>query len=195
MTPELSIIIPLRAGAKPTHTLHSLGLQTYQRFEVVLSQDEHGNANWARNRGFELVSPHSKYLLFCDDDITWHPCALERMVGKLETARHAAYAYCGYRIGERVQCNREFSATVLRRQNFISTMSVIRRERFIGFDETVTRLQDWDMWLGMLSRGDVGVYCGEVLFETYMREGITYSPKSISYQDAVGIIMRKHGIV
>ncbi len=191
--PETSVVIPLRHGADPACTLESLAKQSYRDFEVVLSQDQKDNANWARNQGFSLTRS-TKYILFSDDDITWAPRALEILVEKLEASKHAAYSYCAYRMGDRVQCAQEFSATTLRRRNFISTMSLIRRERFIGFDEGISRLQDWDLWLGMLARGDIGVYCGATLFETYMRDGITYSPRSISYQDAVTIVLKKHGL-
>jgi hypothetical protein len=97
-------------------------------------------------------------------------------------------------MGGRVQCDREFDAAALRRQNYISTMSVIRRDAFPGFDESLRRLQDYDLWLTMLAAGHVGVYCGAEVFSTLVRNGITYAPDAQPYEEALRIVRRKHGL-
>ena len=189
---EISVVIPVREGGSPEITLQSLGRQTFRDFNVVVSWDKAANANSARNRGAELAT--APYLLFSDDDIQWEPDALEHLRNALLTHADASYSYGAYAIGGWIQCHREFDAGRLRRANFISTMSLIRRETFPGFDESIERLQDWDLWLTMLERGSVGVYCGKTIFRTEKGHGISYGSGAPPYDDAVAIVKRKHGL-
>ena len=45
-------------------------------------------------------------------------------------------------------------------------MSLIRRKDFpqSGWDESIKKLQDWDLWLQMLSEGKTGLWIPQVLF-------------------------------
>jgi hypothetical protein len=80
----------------------------------------------------------------------------------------------------------------LRRENYISTMSLIRRTAFPGWDESVLRLQDYDLWLTMSMRGYRGAYVPRVLFAAlYVDKGIT---RTDGYADALRVVHRKHGI-
>lgn len=193
MTPKLSIIIPVREGGSPVTTLRSLAASTFRDFEVIVSWDHGGGACAARNAGFRLAS--APLVLFSDDDITWMPDGIQRLVSALEANPDAAYSYGAYVMHGRVQCDRDFDPKALRRQNYISTMSVIRREAFPGFDEDLRRLQDYDLWLTMLAAGHHGVYAGPgVIFSTKVRNGITYAPDAQPYETALQIVRRKHGI-
>ena len=189
--PLLSVVIPVRQGGNAEITLASLQQQTFQDFQVIQFPDKRGNANWARNRGFELCL--SPCILFSDDDIQWEPDALQVLMAALEQNPNASYAYGAYRCGKRINSGQEFDAKELRRKNYISTMSVIRSEHFSGFDESLQRLQDWDLWLTMLERGHVGVFCGRTIFTTEVRPGITHSSK-ISWHEAERIVRTKHGL-
>lgn len=190
MNPELSVVIPVRAGGNPYVTLASLAKQSYSDFEIIVAQDEWGNANKARNAGYALCGD-SKYVLFSDDDIEWAPDAFDKMVRSLASS-DSAYCYCAYQMGGKVYCDEPWSADALRRRNYISTMSVIRRECFPGWDEDVERLQDWALWLSMLSAGHRGLYCGESLFSTSVRDGITRNGR-VTYEEAYRIVKEKHG--
>lgn len=192
----VSIIIPIRQGGNPEITLTSLSRSDFQDFEIICSWDRAvngtGNANAARNAGFRLSS--APFVLFSDDDINWHPGALARLYRTLEENPGAAYAYGSYSMGGRVFCDRPFDGERLKRGNYISTMSLIRRSVFPGFDESLRRLQDYDLWLTMLGRGHVGVYCGAEIFTTAVRNGITYAPDAQPYAEALAAVHRKHGI-
>jgi len=86
--------------------------------------------------------------------------------------------------------HRDFDANSLHRSNYISTMSLIRTEKFPGFDESLHRFQDWDLWLTMLHNGDTGEFTGECSFKTESRpHGIS---SSVSMKPAVDAIMTKH---
>ena len=59
------------------------------------------------------------------------------------------------------------------------------------FDEEIERLQDWDLWLTMLDEGKSGVYCGEIIFDTERKNGISQNGK-IDLETAINIIKAKH---
>jgi len=69
---------------------------------------------------------------------------------------------------------------------------LIRSDDFPCFDENIRRLQDWDLWLTMLEKGNIGTYCGKRIFVTYVRNGISFGNK-LSYKVAKNIVLRKHG--
>ncbi len=190
---QISVVIPVRAGGNPTVTLESLARQTFRDFEVIIAWDRHGNANWARNRGAELA--RAPLLLFSDDDIRWEPHGVESLYRALEAHPEASYAYGAYAIGDWVQCNRPWNARLLRQRNYISTMSLIRREHFPGFDPAVRRLQDWDLWLTMLAQGRDGFYCEDLIFRTEKGNGITYGRDAVPYRRALDVISRKHRLI
>jgi glycosyltransferase involved in cell wall biosynthesis len=189
--PLLSVVIPVRQSGNAEITLASLQKQTFKDFQIVVSPDKRGNANWARNHGFERCS--SRYVLFSDDDIKWEPDALQVLVEALEPCPRASYSYGAYRCGKRINSGQHFNSQELLRKNYISTMSVIRSEHFPGFDESLQRLQDWDLWLTMLEQGHVGVFCGRTVFSTEVRPGITHNGK-ISWHEAERIVRVKHGL-
>lgn len=187
----ITVVIPCRETENAYVTLRSLAKQTLQPSAIVVVHDEGKGANWARNRGFEMVK--TPYVLFSDNDIAWEPDALANLYSAMQVDGHASYAYGGYTIDGKPHSFREFSAYALQQNNYISTMSLIWAEDFAGFDESLQRLQDWDLWLTMLKRDHVGVYCGHKVFSTKRRAGITFG-SGISWEDARAIVARKHGL-
>lgn len=189
---DITVVIPCRSSEDDSVTQASLKKQSIQGFKVVtvVDKDQKG-ANWARNQGFRKVK--TEYVLFSDNDIDWRPEALEIMLETLESHPDASYAYGAYEIGENIQCNKPFDPERLKQANYISTMSLIRTKDFPGFDETIKRLQDWDLWLTMLEQGKMGVYCGAVLFSTKVRNGITHNGFT-SWEEANTIVKNKHNL-
>lgn len=190
--PIISIVIPVRKGENAYTTLNSLKNQTFKRFKVIIVNDEdEKGANWARNKGMELVD--TNFVLFSDNDITWEPDAIERLYNTLKKNPRASYAYGAYEMDGKMQCNKKFDKAKLRVQNYISTMTLIRTKHFPGFDEKIKRLQDWDLWLTMLEQKRIGVYCGKRIFTTEVRSGITYG-SGMSYDEAYAIVKKKHAL-
>lgn len=187
----ITVVIPCRETENAYVTLRSLAKQTLQPSAIVVVHDEGRGANWARNRGFEMVK--TPYVLFSDNDIAWEPDALLNLFNAMHEDSHASYAYGGYTIDGAPHSFMEFNADRLRQNNYISTMSLIWAEDFPGFDESLQRLQDWDLWLTMLERGKVGTYCGHKIFTTKRRSGITFGD-GISWEEARAIVARKHGL-
>ena len=185
---DLSVIVPIRAGGDPVMTLDSLRDQQVS-MEIILVWDRWDNANKARNHGWGLA--RAPFLLFCDDDIRWKPGALRHMLQTLKD-RPEAYVYGAYCLGDKyIQCNRNWDEKYLFRENYISTMSIIRSECFPGFDPELKRLQDWDLWLTMLQQGHTGVYCDMLVFDTAIRDGITNGGIA-SYREARARLQEKH---
>ena len=202
--------------------LQHASMQTYNCFEIVVADDGSSRADLtatrdivrkacgaygfpismtrnhknrgapsARNLGF--ARSKGAYVLFLDVDCYLRPYALEWYLNVLHANPNAAYAYCNFELGGVPQKFHKFDETALRQRNYISTMSMIRSGAFPGFDETIQRLQDWDLWLTMLRYGMKGVWVGDkVLFETVYRAGGITKGGSIELTPAYQVVKKKH---
>jgi hypothetical protein len=144
-----------------------------------------GNASEKRNQAaWQSKCP---YLFFCDDDIILDAECLSILLDTLKRNRTAGYAYCDYihishpKRGTGIHHSRPFDAAALKQDNYISTMSLILRRVFPGFDETLERFQDWELYLHMLDDGIEGVYAcpGVPLFTAY------YDGNGITQRDGI----------
>jgi glycosyltransferase involved in cell wall biosynthesis len=232
----ISIVIPVYNQAKLiTQTLNSLSQQSYQDFEVIIVNDgstdnlnlvlekylktstatqrffvinqKNLGAPAARNRGFKET--RGEYLLFCDADAVMEKNALELMVQALIDNPSASYVYSSFRWGSKLFKLWPFDAERLRQMPYIHTMSLMRREAFpsTGWDESIKKLQDWDLWLTLLEKGQTGVFINQVLFQ--VKPGGTISswlPKftykllpfikaARKYQTALQIVKQKHNLL
>lgn len=190
--PTISVIIPAYQHARDVVLcLESLFRQTFIDFEIILVNDgstdgteevvkpfldrityiyqENRGGNAARNRGAREAK--GKYLFFCDADLVLKPEVLAKMLKSLKENPEASYVYCSFRYGMKVFRLWSFDADKLRQVNYIHTSSLIRVEHFPGFDESVRRLQDWDLWLTMLEQDHVGVWLPEILFKCIPHKG------------------------
>lgn len=176
-------------------------------FPTVVGPTEiEGNANVRRN--FGARQGEQTYLFFCDDDIILMPGILMKMLGTLLANPSKAYCYCDFIVWNHpcpphnwVHRAADFNAERLRAENYISTMSLMRRDAFEavrsgndlgGFSEEIERLQDWELWIKMLKVGLTGIYLPEIGFTaTYSGNGIT---KKDGYKEAADIVRRKHGL-
>ncbi len=227
MLPLISIIIPVyNQNQELLAALQSIRQQTYKNLEIIVVDDgseipvevvagiklqrqKNQGAPAARNKGFALSK--GDYVIFWDADIVGKPEMLEKMYLALQNNSQAAYAYAKHRFGKKLIPAREFDPVVLKHINYITTTSLIRREDFFRFDESLKRFQDWDLWLTMLEQGKTGVYVSEILFT--IKAGGTMSqwlPKIAykkpwkylpgvrsrveKYEEARAIISKKHGL-
>ena len=117
----------------------------------------------ARNKGFELSK--GEYVIFWDADVIGKPYMLEKMYNSLQEYSGANYAYSNFYLGKKKFFSQIFDSEKLKKQNYITTISLIRRKDFCGFDESLKRFQDWDLWLTLLEKNKNGVWVDDFLFE------------------------------
>lgn len=199
----ISIIIPVYNHSKELgHCLDSILCQSFKDIEVIVVNDgstddvgrvvdrykkrfndlgillsviHQGNmgANHARNRGFSKSI--GDFIIFLDADIKMKDDMLQKMFNKINESPHSSYVYSSFKFGFKTFELWPFSAKKLKQIPYIHTSSLIRRKHFPGFDEKIKKMQDWDLWLTMLSSGYRGVWISEVLFKIKTRaNGISY---------------------
>jgi glycosyltransferase involved in cell wall biosynthesis len=232
----ISIIIPVYNGAKTIiNTVKSIEAQTYRDFEVIIVNDgsrdntrsvferflesfkvgnnyyfinqENKGAPAARNRG--LKESRGSYILFCDCDAILKSDALEKMLQALESRPEIAYVYSSFYWGNKLFKLWPFDADRLKKMPYIHTMSLIRREFFPegGWDESIKKLQDWDLWLTMLENGHGGFFIDEALFKikpggtisswlpAFAYKAFPFLPAVKKYKKAMKIIKDKHNLI
>ncbi|MFH1890373.1 MAG: glycosyltransferase family 2 protein [Candidatus Kuenenbacteria bacterium] len=189
----ISVIIPVyNTPAELMKCLASLAKQIYREFEVIIVDDgsvpqfpisnfqfpnldieffriKHGGAPKARNFGFEKSK--GEYVLFCDADLELKEDCLEKMLKALRDNPDKSYAYSDFKYGWKKFKFWPFDAEKLKEHNYINICSLLRRENFSGFDESLPKFQDWDLWLTLLEQGKTGAYIPEVLFKASTKRG------------------------
>lgn len=173
------------------HWQEFLSIQ-YHRFE------QNAGPQRARNYGRKLAT--GKYILFSDADIIFEKYAFQHYLFHLEKSPNASYAYCDFkRIGLLTEPHKAgfFDARRLKSKNYISMVSMIRANHLtVEFDESIKRLQDWDLWLNLLiNHNRTGIYIPEMLFSAWSRPlGISsrLNPNTIPYEEARKIVARKY---
>lgn len=207
-TLPVSFIVPLSAKRRDFFEKFVRPLLEANKPAEIIVNDNVGGAPKKRNEGFEKST--QPYVFFCDDDILLPKGTLDMLFDLLKKNPTKAYSYTGYHgivmhphthpmRGNFSIPSIPFDANRLKQSNFISTMSLIRREclpKTKPFDESLKRLQDWDLWLTLLSKGHEGVMLpgNENMYHAYyLDEGITSNGNN--EQDALMTVLRKHGLI
>jgi hypothetical protein len=189
----LEVIVVDDGSKRPSETKKII--QSFQHLIPALSLkrlDKNEGAPHARNTGAELAS--GEYLFFCDSDVELYPEAIETLVRSLLGAPRADFAYGGFLWGTERVPPKPFDVERLRKRNYITTMSLLRRVVFPKWDERLKRHQDWDLWLTMVNNGSRGICCGKYLFETPVRVGSISTEENIGMMESIGIVKEKHGL-
>lgn len=230
--PKISVIIPTyQHGDTIEVCLLSLFNQTFRDFEIIVVNDgstdntaevlekykdrvriineENLGAPSARNRGFKEST--GEFLIFSDADVDAKPEMLAKMLETLEKNPGASYAYSSFMWGRKKFRLHEFDSEALKKMNYITSTTLLRREHFPGWDESLKKFQDWDLWLQILEQGHIGIWVPELLFKVKPRRtgisswlpGFMYKipwekigwaePSAIKkYNEALKIIKAKH---
>lgn len=166
---DVKEMIVVDDGSEKSHISY-LSFHLSPRFpQVRFIFTEHQGASGARNRGFR--ESNGQYVIFWDADIVARPEMLAKMKKALDEHPEASYGYPSFKFGWKTfECG-PFVAEKLKQNNFIHTTALIRREHFPGFDESLEKFQDWDLWLTMLEQGHIGVWAPETLFQIKQTSG------------------------
>lgn len=232
----ISIIIPVYNGAKTLlTTLRSIEKQTWRDFEVIIVDDastdntqkvfeKFSNENKLNNfyyyikreknfgapaaRNYGWKKSKGDFLFFCDADAILKVDALEKMLQTLNSHPESAYTYSSFYWGKKLFKLWPFDAERLKKMPYIHTMSLIRQETFPenGWDESIKKFQDWDLWLTMLRNGRSGVFIDDVLFQikptgsisswlpSFSYKFLPFLPNVKKYNEAMSVIKKKHSL-
>lgn len=159
--------------------------------------DRRRGAAAARNAG--IAESRGAYVVFQDDDCVWTPDRVSIQVGALEAAGPAVgFAYSPAESveldGTRRIVGAQFPGDKYRGPWTIGTWGVtVRREPLLrvgGFDETLPRLQDFDLWVRLLVETQY-IFVPRVLIRTVrVQGGISTSTEALL--EAVRILARKY---
>lgn len=175
-------------------------------FEFIRLEPNRG-APAARNIGLEKAT--GEYILFCDADVVMHPDMLQKMYNELQAHPEASYAYSSFKFGWKKFTLWPFDGEKLKRMPYVHSTSLIRRAHFpkAGWDESLKRLQDWDLFLTMLREGHTGIWIPDILFTIAVSRvgysswlpsflyNIPWLPSVKKYKAAETIVKKKHRIV
>lgn len=159
---------------------------------------ERGGASRARNMGAEHAS--GDLLAFLDDDCVWAPDKLEAQRRAMSDGAGACYTrqatldVDGRWIVEGEALPEASQIDGLLRTNFVGTPSlVVRRGLFLevgGFDETLPRLQDWDLALRLAARTRLAYVPRVMVRSALVPGGISTSPGLL--ERAAARIIERH---
>ncbi|MDD4476795.1 MAG: glycosyltransferase family A protein [Patescibacteria group bacterium] len=183
-------------------------LYLYKDLDIKTINQENKGAATARNSG--LAEASGEYVIFWDADTVAKPRMLEKMFLALKNNSRASYAYSQFKFGWKKIKSHPFDAESLKKINYIDTTSLIRRADLParGWDESLKRFQDWDLWLSMLEQNKTGVFIPEVLYVKIVggRKGMSrWIPSFLfklplkikavkDYEDAKKEIIKKHNL-
>lgn len=208
MNPLISIIIPVfNRQHELMLSLASIAKQSYRPIEVIVVDDgseikvtdeplqkllgdipyslifqKNSGAPAARNNGF--VHSKGEYIIFWDSDTIGNTDMIEKMYSTLQEHVEASFVYANHIHAGKIKFHsRPFDELELKKNNYINTMSLIRRKDFLLFDESLRRFQDWDLWLTLVEHGKKGVWIDEFLYTSVQtRGGISYWLPSFAYK-------------
>lgn len=231
--PKISVIIPTYQHGDTIETcLLSLFNQTFKDLEIIVVNDgstdntkevlekfknrvkiinqENLGAPAARNKGFREST--GEFIIFADADVNAKPEMINKMLEALGKHPEASFAYSSFVWGKKKFPLRAFDVEALKKMNYITSTTLIRREHFPGWDEKLKKFQDWDLWLTMVGKGRSGIWIPEFLFSIKPRktgisnwlpsfmykipwEKIGWTPRAIKkYKEALKIIKAKHNL-
>lgn len=177
------------------------------RDKIIFLEQENRGASSARNKGACLA--RGDFLIFVDADLVPRNDMISRMRKVLDENRDAAFAYSSFYYGFKKFPCFEFDLEKLKSTPYIHTTSMIRRQWFFGFDESLKRFQDWDLFLTIALKGGKGCFIDEYLFKVKPRKsGISrwfpgFFLKTLflkkletvrNYNEARDAVLLKHGL-
>lgn len=158
----------------------------------------------ARNTGIRAAQ--GEYIALLDSDDIWDATFLERMMALAQRAPGASVLYCGIcyidahkhdlpqRGGTKAYPEGQLYQTLLRANFLIPSTVVMKRNAVMAaglFDPAFRRLQDRELWIRMLRRGEQFAGLDEALVR-YRVHGSNLSTDAEGGRSAIAAMARKH---
>lgn len=121
---------------------------------------EHGGAPKARNEGAKHMSKEG-FVSFWDADCYAEPEMASMWEVTLKDHLDCDFCYSGYAWNDpRMKPfeSEPFNPEMLEHYNYIASMFPLAKDKFPGWDESLTGLQDWDYWRRVVKNGSKGVW-------------------------------------
>ncbi len=216
--PEFSFIIPCyKASSTIAKCIGHILDQDFKDFEIVCVLDgpdetaeqiiksfpevkykviEHGGACKARNEGFKLST--GKYVIFNDADCYWRPGIL-RIFHDEFIKEPTDILYGGFRWTDREggHLPHDFDEHLLTVSNFIDTNNPVKREwvdKVGGWDESLKRWQDWDLFLRIVKAGAKGRRIAEITRDIDAPKAGNISGDDSNYISTYKVVREKNGL-
>lgn len=129
------------------------------RVHYIRAEKNHGYGNKPRNTG--ILASKGEYICYLDDDCEFLTRHIERLVAEIQATK-ADVVYCDMWLvtpeGQRAEgIARDFDGQFLLHKNFIDTNEVLHTREIVfavgGWDETLPRFMDWNLWVRMTKWG------------------------------------------
>lgn len=168
-------------------------------------------ANYARNRGIKESS--GDYLAFLDDDDEWMPSKIEEQMSLLLSDDNIVLVYTGvlsiYDLGNKIIKYRfrpshsgDLSKKILISNIIGSTSTPLFRKSILKrtglFDERLSAMQDYDLWVRICQHGLIGVVKSEqVLYYNYLSKNASdqISSNTSKYEKSNEYLAKKYSIL
>jgi glycosyltransferase involved in cell wall biosynthesis len=195
---DLELVI-VDDGSTDPHTQREVERLAREGFHVIRQE----NRGLAATRDVGIRATTADYILPLDADNLIRPVFIERALAILD-ARPATGVVYGDAQNFGARSDRwvtgPFDRARLMRWNYIDACAVLRRtvwEQNAGYDGTmpVQGLEDWDMWLGAMTRGWEFAYVPEIFFDYRVKQEsmiVTSRKRTRAIEE---FIARKHAIL
>ena len=167
------------------------------------SLKQNKGASGARNYGVSQAC--NELIAFLDSDDTWRPDKLKKQIAYLESHKPCRFVYCAFvrhypsmdQIIPDIESGRKLEGDMLSEllyDNTVSTQTIVMRkdlfEEVGGFDESMRRLQDWDLAIKCSKLGFIG-FVPEVLVDAPLL-GDALTSNMDAYFESRCKMMQKH---
>lgn len=155
---ELFIVDDCSPGEE-TQKIGKKWAESDERINYIRAEKNHGYGNKPRNTG--ILASKGDFICYLDDDCEFLTRHIERLVAEIQATK-ADIVYCDMwlvdeegRRGEGIAM--DFDGQFLINKNFIDTNEVLHTRDIIfavgGWDETLPRFMDWNLWVRMMKWG------------------------------------------
>jgi hypothetical protein len=133
------------------------------------------------------------FIYFYDPEAVINPDALNTLWTTLQNFEGCDFAYGFYHNITRKIYNifdvcgaQDWNPGLLARFSFISPLSLVRRNKFLSFDSTLPRFEEWDLWLRMSKNGSIGRYTNSLIYKIFKKD-----PPADLFE-SLALIKKKH---